>query len=139
MAVGDETIGYGATATIDDAGTGATAGGGATAIDAVVSLGVPSIKTGTAESKRLGNGRIRKIATIEDGGEFSVKQQFTNAGFARMEANRTNKNRLTFVLTVPDDDGDTEITVIGLITENKTDAIEVDKITEFETMVTVAE
>lgn len=139
MAVGDESIGYGATVTIDDAGTGAAAGAAATAISYVISLGVPSIVTGTAESKRLGNSRIRKIATIEDGGTFSIRQHFTNAGFDRMEANRSNKNRLTFVITVPDDNGNTEITVVGLITENKTDALEVDKITEFETMVTVAE
>lgn len=139
MAVGDESIGHGATVFIDDGGTGAAAGAASTEVEAVVSLGVPAVTTGTAESKRLTVARVRKIATIEDGGEFSIKQQFTHAGYARMEANRSNKNRLTFEITVPDDDGDTVVTVVGLITANKTDALEVDKITEFESMVTVAE
>lgn len=140
MAVGDESIGFGATVEIDDGGSGATPGGGAYAeVDMVTTVTVPSIKTGTTESKRLALARVRKIATIEDGGEFSVKQQFTHAGWARMEAHRAGKHRCSYRVTVPDDDGDTEVTVVGIITENKTDGLEADKITEFETMVTVAE
>lgn len=140
MAQGDETIGLGATVEIDDGGDGSAPDQVSfEEVAAVLSIGVPSIKTGTTESKRISNGRVRKVATIEDGGEFTIKQQFTHDGFARMEAIRSNKHRCTYRITVPDDDGDTEIEVVGLITENKTDALEPDKITEFETMVSVAE
>lgn len=139
MAVGDESIGLGATVTIDDGGTGAEPGAAATEVDAIISIVPPSVSTGTTESKRISAGRVRKIATIEDGGDFSIKQQFTHAGWARMEAIRAAKHRSTYVITIPDDDGDTEITVVGVITQNKTDSLESDKITEFETMVTVGE
>lgn len=135
----EESIGFGGTVDIDDGGTGAAPGASFVNVVNVVTLGVPSIKTNTTESKRLTLARIRKIATIEDGGEFSIKQQFTNAGFARMETIRTAKARHTFRITVPDDDSDTVIEVVCLITENKTDSLESEKITEFETMLSVAE
>lgn len=139
MAVGDESIGLGATVAIDDGGTGAAPGASVEEVDALLTIDPPSIKTGTVESKRLANGRLRKIATIEDGGSWSFNQQFTNAGYERMEAIRTNKQRNEYTVTIPDDDGDTVITVVCLITENKKNAIEADKITEFETMLEVAE
>lgn len=143
MAVGDESIGFGATCEIDDGGTGAATGAAYTVVGMITSLGVPSDTTGIVESKRLDlpGGKVRKIATLLDGGEFSIKQQFTNAGFSRMEALRVahqaNKTFNLFKITIPDDDGDTEVIVPGIVTQNKTDALEADKITEFETMVTV--
>ena len=139
MAVGDESIGFGATLEIDDGGTGA-ASGAYTEVPMITSLGVPARTTGIAESKRLDlpQAVIKKIATLKDGGEFSIKQQFTNAQFARLEVIREARQTNNFKITIPDDDGDTEIIVPGIITANKTDALEADKITEFETMVTVA-
>ena len=143
MAVGDESIGFGATCDIDDGGDGSPTGAAYTAVDMIVSLGVPSEKTGVVESKRLDlpGGVIRKLTTLKDGGEFTIKQQFTHAGFARMEAMRNahqaDRTFNLFKLTIPDDDGDTEVIVPGFITENKTDSLESEKITEFETMVTV--
>lgn len=143
MAVGDESIGFGATCEIDDGGTGAATGAEYTEVDMIVTLGVPSEKTGIVESKRidLPGGVIRKLATLKDGGEFSIKQQFTNAGFVRMQALRNahqaDKTWNLFKITVPDDDGDTEIIVPGIVTENKIDGLEAEKITEFETMITV--
>lgn len=143
MAVGDESIGFGATCEIDDGGNGAASGAAYTEVDMIVTLGVPSEKTNIVESKRLDlpGGVIRKLAALKDGGEFTIKQQFTNAGFARMEALRNthqeDKTYNLFKITVPDDDGDTEVIVRGIVTENKTDGLEAEKITEFETMVTV--
>ncbi|AMV30056.1 hypothetical protein VT84_37025 [Gemmata sp. SH-PL17] len=139
MAVGDESIGFGATCEIDDSGNG-SADGTFVELPMITSLGVPARTTGIAESKRLDlpQAVIRKIATLKDGGEFSIKQQFTHAQFARLETIRENRQTNNFKITVPDDDGDTEITVPGIITANKTDSLEADKITEFETMVTVA-
>jgi hypothetical protein len=61
-----------------------------------------------------------------------------HAGWARMETIRAAKQVHEWKFTIPDDDGDTEITVTGFITENKTDPLEAEKITEFETMVTVS-
>jgi hypothetical protein len=136
----EESIGFGGTVEIDDNGNGSAPDQSSFAnLANVITLGIPSPKMGVAESKRLTLARVRKIATIEDGGEFSIRQQFTHAGYERMQAHRAAKHRLTFRVTVPDDDGDTVIEVVGLVTENKTDALEVEKITEFETMVTVAE
>ncbi len=43
-----------------------------------------------------------------------------------------------FKLTIADDDGGTEFTWPGIITENKTDSVEPDKITEFETTVQIS-
>jgi hypothetical protein len=139
MAVGDESIGLGATVEIDDGGTGAAPGSSVEEVDALLSIDVPEIKTGTAESKRLGVGRVRKIATIEDGGSWSFKHQFTHTGWERVEAIRTNKQRNEYTVTVPDDNGDTEITVTCLITSNKVETIEADKITEITTTLEVAE
>lgn len=137
---GEETIGFDGEVEIDDGGDGSAPDQASfERVANVVSLGVPSPKMGTVASKRLGLARVRQIATIEEGGEFSIKQQFTHAGFARMESHKTNKHRITVRVTVPDDDGDTEIEVVCLVTENKTDALESDKITEFDSMLTVAE
>lgn len=143
MAVGDESIGFGATCEIDDGGTGAATGAAYTDVDMIVTLGVPSTKTNIVESKRLDlpGSQIRKLAALKDGGEFTIKQQLTNAGFVRMEALRaahqTDKTYNLFRITVPDDDGDTEIIVRGIVTENKISDLEAENITEFETMVTV--
>ncbi len=106
----------------------------------IVTLGVPSEVVGTVESKRLDlpGGVIKKLATLKNGGSFSITQQFTNAGFARMETIRAAKSEKHYKFTIPDDDGDTEITVPGIITENKTSGLEAEKITEFETMVEVS-
>ena len=70
---------------------------------------------------------------ISDGG--TIRQDFTHAGYSRMESLRKNKVLCAFKYTIPDDDGDTIVTVSGYITENKTDSVEADKITEFETMI----
>ncbi|VTS03533.1 unnamed protein product [Gemmata massiliana] len=139
MAVGDESIGFGGTCEIDDAGNG-SASGSYVEVPMITSLGVPSQTTGIVESKRLDlpQAVIKKIAALKDGGEFSIKQQFTHAQFARLEVIRSARQTNNFRITIPDDDGDTEITVPGIITANKTDPLEADKITEFETMVTVA-
>jgi hypothetical protein len=121
--VGDESIGFGGTCEIDDGGTGAAPGSTFEEIAKVTSLGVPSEKVGVVESKTLDlpGGVIRKLPTLKDGGEFSIKQQFTHAGWARMETIRAAKQVHEWKFTIPDDDGDTEITVTGFITENKTE------------------
>lgn len=139
MAVGDESIGFGGTVQIDDGGSGAAPGAAFTILDHIVTLGIPAPKIGTAESKRLGLARIRKIATIEDGGEITIKVQFTNAQWARLETIRLAKQRNNWKFTVPDDNGNTVVTVVCLVTENKIDPLEPDKITDFEIMLTVAE
>lgn len=139
MAVGDESIGLGAKVEIDDGGSGGGTGLSFVEVGQLLAITPPAIKMGTAESKRINVARIRKIATIETGENFSYRVQFTNAGWARHEAIRSNKRRNTYRITIPDDAGNTIITVIGLIAENKTDSLEADKITEFEVMVEVAE
>ncbi len=138
MAVGDEQIGYGGTLEIND-GVGPTF----VVVDKIISLGIPSQKLGIVESKRLDlSGRvIKKLATLIDPGEVSVKIQFTNEGFERFIAIRDACQTGTEYqarFTIPDDEGDTEITVPVIVTEVKTDPLEAEKITEFEVMITVS-
>lgn len=140
MAVGDESVGFSAIVEIDDSGTSAGPGGSFTVVDKVVDFDVPSPKSGNVESKRLGLARLRKIATgVEDGGEVSIKVQFTHAGWSRMEAIRLNKQRNNWRFTIPDDNGNTQVTFVCLLHQNKPSKIEADKITEFEIMLTVGE
>jgi hypothetical protein len=137
MAVGDETIGDGSIVEVNDGG-----GDAFVEVDLVISIGVPSEVVGTVDSKRLNlTGRvIKKLATLKQPGTISIKQQFTKAGYARMEAIRATDQTTPkqWKITIEDDDGGTEITVPGIITENKVDSVEADKITEFETMVQVS-
>lgn len=135
MAVGDESIGFGATLEINDGSADAFV-----VVPMIISLGIPAETVGVVESKRLDlpGGVIKKLTTLKDGGEVSIKQQFTNAGYARMEALRAAKGEKRFRFTIPDDNGDTVITVPGFITANKTDGLESEKITEFDTMVSIS-
>ncbi len=132
MAVGDETIGFGGTIEIDD-------GGGSSFIElaAVVSLGIPVYTTGTVESKRLNREVVKFLPTIAKGEALTIRHNFTNANWARVEAIRgTEKN---FRFTVPDDDGDTVRTVPGIITANKTSDLDPEQVTMIETMVQVSD
>lgn len=137
MAVGDESIGDGSTVEVNDGG-----GDAFVEIDMVIDFDVPSEQVGTVESKRLNlpGQVIKKLATLKKPGSFTIRQNFTNAGYARMEAIRATSQTTPkeWKFTITDDDGDTEITVPGIITENKVTKIEADKITEFETMVEVS-
>lgn len=137
MAVGDESIGDGSTIEVNDGAADAFV-----EIDQVIDFDVPSEQVGTVESKRLNldGGVIRNLATLKKPGSFTIRQNFTNAGFARMEAIRTGSQVTPkqWKFTVTDDDSDTEITVPGILTENKITKVEADKITEFETMVQVS-
>lgn len=137
MAVGDESIGDGSTIEVNDGG-----GDAFVEIEQVVDFDVPSEQVGTVESKRLNlaGGVIRNLATLKKPGSFTIRQNFTNAGYARMEAIRSGDQTTPkqWKFTVTDDDGDTEITLPGILTENKVTKIEADKITEFETMVQVS-
>lgn len=132
--VGDETIGFGGTLEINDGG-----GGSFVPVDKIVTLGIPAYTTGTVESKRLDldGGVIKKLATLKNGGNLTVKIQFTHAGYARMKALEDRAEHL-FKFTVPDDDGDTEITVPGIVTLNKTSDLDAEKITEFDMTVEVS-
>lgn len=134
MAVGDGTIGYGGTLEINDGG-----GSSYVAVDGIVSLGIPNYTLGTVESKRLSNTIIKKLPTIRKGDSFTIKQEFTNAGFARMKALLNARVEKLFRFTIPDDAGDTEIIVPGLVVSNKVADLEVDKITEFDTMVEISD
>lgn len=124
MAVGDESIGYGATLEINDSGTFVSVG-------KVVSLGVPSYVTGTVESKRLDltNRVIKKLATLVNGGSFTFQVQHTNAGHSRLVTIRDSLAEYSYRITIPDDDGDTQITAPGILTECKVDDLDAEKIT----------
>lgn len=135
MAVGEESIGFGGTLEINDG-----AGDTFVAVDMIVTLGIPNYTVGTVESKRLDlpGGVIKKLATLKNGGSLTVKQQFTNAGYARMNALRDAKAEKQFRFTIPDDDGDTQVTVPGLVTANKVSDLDAEKITEFDTTIEVS-
>lgn len=126
MAVGDETIGYGATLEINDGTADAYV-----VVDKVVTLGVPSYVTGVVESKRLDltNRVIIKLPTLVNGGNFQFTVQHTNATHARLVAVRDLLAEKSFRVTIPDDDGDTVVTVPGILTEVKVEDLDAEKIT----------
>jgi hypothetical protein len=126
MAVGDETIGYGATLEIDDG-----VGDAYAVVDKIVTLGVASYVTGVVESKRLDltNRVIIKLPTLVNGGNFQFTVQFTHATYARLVAVRDLLAAKNFRFTIPDDDGDTVYTVPGILTETKVEDLDAEKIT----------
>jgi hypothetical protein len=135
MAVNDESIGFGGTVELND-GPGDTF----VVIPKVTSLGVPSATVGTVESKRLDltGGVIVKLATLINGGSVTIKHQFTHAQFARLETVRKARIEKLLRVTVPDDDGNTEVTVPVLLTQNKTSDLDAEKITEIDSMFEVS-
>ncbi len=126
MAAGTESIGLNLTVTV----SGLT-------ITNIISVVPPSEILQVIESKRvdLPGGVIVKVPALLDPGKGSIQQDFTHAGYLQQETIRKAKVAVPFVFTIPDDGGNTVITVSGFITENKTNSVEADKITEFETMI----
>lgn len=126
MAVGSETIGYGATLEINDGVASAFV-----PVDMLTTLGVPSYVTGTVESKRLDlpNRVIIKLPTLVNGGNYQFSCQFTHAQHARLVAARDALAEYQFRVTIPDDDGDTVVTAPGILTEVKVDDLDPEKIT----------
>lgn len=134
---GTESIGLGFTVQIDDNGAGAANGLAFTVVDNIIAAVPPAEVLKTIESKRMDmpGGRLIVIPTIFEPGKGSIRVDFTHAGYARFESLRKNKIPASFKWTIPDDGGNTIVTVTGYVTENKTDSIEPDKITEFEAMI----
>lgn len=126
MAVGDETIGYGATLEVNDGVSAAFV-----IIPKVVTLGVPSYVTGVVESKRLDltNRVTLKLATLVNGGSFTFTAQFTHETHARLVAIRDTLAAYQWKVTIPDDDGDTTVTAPGILTECKVEDLDAEKIT----------
>jgi len=126
-----ESIGFGSTLHVND--------GASNAYVQVFNLNTftpPSEKLNTVESKRLDTpgAVIVKVPTMFDPGECSAKLQFSQAGFARFETPRKAKTKINLKFTVVDDVSTTVVIVPGYVTQNKADAVEPDKITEFEVM-----
>ena len=135
MAVGDETIGYGSTLEINDGGAGAYV-----AVGKIEILGIPSKIVGTVQSKRLDltNRVIKKLPTLVDPGNFTFRVQHTNAMYSRLKTIRDAHTDYHFRATIADDDGDTVITVPGLLVQVKPDDVDAEKITVLECTVEVS-
>lgn len=130
MADAVQSIGLGTTAWIDDGASSAYV-----QIFNLVSVTPPAPKLGLAESKTLSGGTtVKKIPTLFEAGEVSIKQQFTNAGFARVETLRKAKTASHVKVVITDESSGTTIIAPGLFTQNKTDSLEADKINEFESL-----
>lgn len=123
---GDESIGFGGVLEINDGVADAFV-----VVPKVESLGIPDETTGTVESKPLDlpQAVIRKLATIHNGGNFSVKIQLMAAIRARLETIRKTRKPKNFRFSVPIDEGTLKITVPGIITSNKIEDLEAEKIT----------
>lgn len=132
MATGDATIGFGATVEVDDNG------GSFADIDAVVGFGVPTITTNTVESKRIASIFIKKLAAAKKGEPWSIKQEFTHAGYARMKALEDRASH-RFRVTIPDDNGDTVVIAPCIVAANKVSDLELEGITMLETMLEIAD
>ena len=134
MAAVAESIGYGSQVYIDDGASNAYV-----QVFNVVSIDPGSEKLNTVESKYLeiADSVIRKVPTLFDGGTIMIKQQFSNAGFARINTLKTAKTHSHVKVTIDDDSTGTTIIAPGYFTDNKPSTIEADKITEFDTEFTV--
>jgi len=132
MATGDPTIGFGATAEVDDSG------GSFAQLDAIVACGIPTITTGTVDSKRLSADMIKTLATVNKGDSFSIKFEHTHAGFARAKALQDRESH-RFRFTIPDDEGETVIIGPCIVTQVKHADLESDKITEYDMQLQVAD
>lgn len=134
-AEGDESIGFGGRFECDDNDDNNFVN-----IPKVESLGVPDETTGVVESKPLdlAGAVVRKIATIHNGGNFQVKIQLTAAVRARLETIRTNRKARKFRIKIPIDTGTLQITVPGIVTSNKIDDLEAEKINTFTCMIEVS-
>lgn len=135
MAVGDETIGFGGVLEVNDGVADAFQ-----VVPKVESLGVPNYTIGTVDSKRLDltNGVIIVLPTLSKGDAISFKIQHTNETYGRFVAIRDARVAKQWRITVPDDDGDTEITVPGILTGCPMDPLEADKITTFTATVQIS-
>ena len=132
MAVGDETIGFGGTIEINDGG-----GGSYVELEGVVTLGIPVYTTGTVESKRLNREVVKFLPTIARGETLTINHTVTHANWARVEALRGAE--YSFRFTIPDDAGDTQRTVPGIITANKTSDLDPEAVTMIETTLQISD
>lgn len=130
-----ESIGYGSTVFINDGAVNAYV-----LIDNLVDCDPPAEKLGHVESKRLAiTGRvITSIPTLFDPGEIQIKQQFTQAGFARLETLRKARTVSNVKFSMIDDVSATVVIAPGYFLQNKTSKLEPDKITEFTSMFRVS-
>lgn len=135
MAAVAESIGYGTTVYIDDGVANAYV-----QMFNVVSIDPGSSKLGTVESKRLdlANSHIVEVPTLFKGGDIMVKQQFSNAGFTRINTLKNAKTLSNLKTTIVDDSTGTTVIAPGYFVENKPSSIEADKITEMDITFTVA-
>lgn len=133
MADVNESIGLGATVHINDGASSAYV-----LIDMLVDYEPPDEVLGTVESKRLvmPSNVLIEVPTLLKPGNSKIRQQMSQAGFARMESLKRAKGKKNFKFTVPDDTSTTVVIVGGYITSNKRMKVEVDKLQEFETSVT---
>lgn len=126
MATGDTSIGFGGKFEINDGAANAFV-----IVPKVESLGFPDETTGTVESKPLDlpDAVIQKIATIHNGGNLTVKIQLTAQIRSRLETIRKTRLPAKFRFTAPNDEGFLRVTVPGIITSNKIEDLEAEKIT----------
>lgn len=135
MAVGDETVGFGGVFEVNDGVASAFQ-----VVPKVESLGVPGYTVGTVPSRRLDltDGVVKHLATLREGDAFTVKIQHTKATYARFVAIRDARTEKQWKITVPDDDGNTVITVPGILTSCPHDPLSADTINVFEASIQVS-
>jgi hypothetical protein len=85
---------------------------------------------GVVDSKRLDlpGGYIRKVQTLKDREEITVRIQHTTAGYARFKAIEAVTKQFRF--TIPSDDTDVVVTVEGFVNGVRVDPLIADEITE---------
>jgi hypothetical protein len=135
MADTKESIGYGSQAYIDDGSASAYV-----IVDMLLEFENAAPKLGTVDSKRLDtpNATIVKVPTLFDGGECSLTQQFSQAGWTRLETLRKARAYKHVKFSVIDDTSTSVRIVPGLFTENKIDKVVADEITKFTTTFVVS-
>jgi hypothetical protein len=127
------TIGLGFRLQINDGG-----GSSYAEVDAIVTIGIPSYTLSTVDSKRLSRDVVKVIAGIKRGDPFTIGMENTRAGRLRFRTLFNAKEEKLFRFFIPDDEGEEEYTVPGLITNLKGDVV-VDEITPLEVTVQVSD
>lgn len=129
-----ESIGYNSAAYIDDGGASAYV-----VVDNLLDFDNAAPKLSVIESKRLNtpNATIVKVAGLFDGGEATLTQQHTQAGWSRLETLRRARAVKHVKFSVIDDTSTSVRIVPCLFVHNKQSKVQPDKITEFVTTVAV--
>lgn len=129
-----ESIGKGSTVHINDGGSNAYV-----AVDNLVDFEPPDPVLQTVESKRLTlpGDTLVEVPTIFKAGQAKLRWQMGHDNWTRFDGLRANKTKKNFKFTTNDDTSTTVVICAGMVTSNKRAKVEIDKIQEVDSTITL--